>query len=884
MPEETSSGIRAQRGAQPEQATRRSNRGDPTIVPQRPEDSASHREPDAAEVVNDGGDQSIRPSGAGSAGQGDAGSGSTDGGSIAAEAGHADAEQAVGDEQLLEAVRAGDESSYGVLYERHRSTALNVARMHTRNFQDAEDLISEAFARVLQIIRKGGGPRKFLRSYLVTTIGRLAVDQGVASGKVQPVGEEEQLDRPEEFDDVVVKQCEAVSAANAYTSLPERWQAVLWHTEVEGMKPRAVAGALGMTPNAVSALTKRAREGLQAAYLQAQVSSAATEHCPEVAHQLGAFVKGSLGSRARRQVQQHLDTCPRCTAEYLQLLDLGVGMRTWILPALAALSLWGTESKVLAALTVSGTGAGVAGTTRLPAPDAPAGGEGAAPEGAEAVAEGAGSAGPQAEAVVVPGAQTAGSGAAGSTAAGSGAVGAAGASAPVGVAAGGAGLGLKIAVGAVAASAAVALVGVGVNTLVQEDGANNATTLGGLPFPASGDVTVEAEPADDGAGEQTSEQTGGNQVQAPQPGGETSRGDSGSIAEAMRSIAADESFGTGMTTFDRSDRPFGQENPAGSTAQDAAEYFRAGPAQQGGSGQGGAEYSMPGTSGPSWNSGVGDPAPVIPSTDPNAPGNPTTGPVAPAEPAPTTPPSVPGTGAGTGGTTPDGGGAPSTPAPGEDTGAGGDPVTSPGDDAPAAEPESPSAEDSDTGTPQAFFRIQQPASDPVTGSESGSAAESESSEPAAEDPPAEDPPAEEPAGESVNESATQAEPAPEPTAESAPTADPEAAPVDPEPQPAPTVAPQPEPAPEPESEATTEPEAVLEPAPEPEATAVPELAPEPSVQPEPTSPPLIQPQPAEETTDSAGSSEEPGSWERAGQPTWSGGWWIWTIKGWAWHP
>lgn len=443
----------------------------PTIVPQHSNDPVTGRpgpeqDTDLADELLDGGAQGV-PDVDGTGEQAPAADGPLE------------------DEELLDAVRAGDETSYGVLYQRHRSTALNVARMHTRNVQDAEDLVSEAFTRVLSVIRKGGGPQKFLRSYLVTTIGRLAVDHGVASTRVQPVGEHSELDGAEEFDDVVVRQCDAVAVAGAYASLPERWQAVLWHAEVEGMKPQAIAKVLGMTPNAVSALNKRARGGLQAAYLQAQVSSAATSQCPEIAADLGAFARGSLGSRARREVQQHLDSCPRCTAEYLQLQETGVGMRTWLLPALAALPLWGTESKVLAALMVSGGGTGAAavasgaaqGTQNAAGTTGSTGGVAIDPTTTAAAADS--SHGPSLfEGVVDDPPPSADQASGDASSAGSGA----NAGAVAGVV--GAGVGLKVVVGAVAASAVVALVGVGFNTLVRDDGTNGSTTLGGLPFPA----------------------------------------------------------------------------------------------------------------------------------------------------------------------------------------------------------------------------------------------------------------------------------------------------------------------------------------------------------------------------------------------------------------
>ncbi|MDR6688248.1 DNA-directed RNA polymerase specialized sigma24 family protein [Arthrobacter sp. 1088] len=54
----------------------------------------------------------------------------------------------------------------------------------------------------------------------------------------------------------------------ALQSLPERWQKVLWYTDVLQYKPREIAPLLGIAPNAVSALVLRARKGLRAAYAE----------------------------------------------------------------------------------------------------------------------------------------------------------------------------------------------------------------------------------------------------------------------------------------------------------------------------------------------------------------------------------------------------------------------------------------------------------------------------------------------------------------------------------------------------------------------------------------------------------------------------------------
>ena len=81
-------------------------------------------------------------------------------------------EQPASDERLLTAVRNGDSAAFAELYERHRGAALAVARMHSRTESDAQDLVSEAFTRVLGLLREGKGPREFLRAYLVTAVSR----------------------------------------------------------------------------------------------------------------------------------------------------------------------------------------------------------------------------------------------------------------------------------------------------------------------------------------------------------------------------------------------------------------------------------------------------------------------------------------------------------------------------------------------------------------------------------------------------------------------------------------------------------------------------------------------------------------------------------------
>ena len=148
------------------------------------------------------------------------------------------------DAELISAVRGGEVDAYGELFDRHVAAARRLARQLVPP-ADAEDLVSEAFAKVLSLLQRGAGPDLAFRAYLLTAVRRLHVDRIRANARVQPTDDLEPFDPGVPFRDTAVEGFENAAAAKAFASLPERWQAVLWHTEVEGQKPAEVAGAAG---------------------------------------------------------------------------------------------------------------------------------------------------------------------------------------------------------------------------------------------------------------------------------------------------------------------------------------------------------------------------------------------------------------------------------------------------------------------------------------------------------------------------------------------------------------------------------------------------------------------------------------------------------------
>ncbi|MGN6132796.1 MAG: RNA polymerase sigma factor, partial [Nocardioidaceae bacterium] len=154
------------------------------------------------------------------------------------------------DAELISRVRGGDVAAYGDLFSRHVTAANRLARQLVRG-PDADDLVAEAFAKVLSVLQGGGGPDVAFRAYLLTAVRRRHVDRVRAQSRLHTTDDLTPFDPGVPFRDTAVEGFESAAAGRAFASLPERWQLVLWHTEVEQQKPAEIATLLGITPNSV---------------------------------------------------------------------------------------------------------------------------------------------------------------------------------------------------------------------------------------------------------------------------------------------------------------------------------------------------------------------------------------------------------------------------------------------------------------------------------------------------------------------------------------------------------------------------------------------------------------------------------------------------------
>jgi RNA polymerase sigma factor (sigma-70 family) len=170
------------------------------------------------------------------------------------------------DLELLERVRGGEHHLFGELWNRYNGWAHHVARNVTARYE-AEDIVQEAFAKVLNSLRNGNGPTQGFAHYLRTAIRNVAATWGGRDSRATfvPLNEEVHAGSYE------IEIADLGDLEQPFRSLPERWQHVLLLTCLQDLPMATVAREMDMTVGAATALAARARKGLRIALAEAGV-------------------------------------------------------------------------------------------------------------------------------------------------------------------------------------------------------------------------------------------------------------------------------------------------------------------------------------------------------------------------------------------------------------------------------------------------------------------------------------------------------------------------------------------------------------------------------------------------------------------------------------
>jgi DNA-directed RNA polymerase specialized sigma24 family protein len=237
------------------------------------------------------------------------------------------------DVELIAAVGSGDASAYVTLQQRHTPAARILARQLVASPDEAEEVLSETFTRLHDVLRRGDGPVESLRPYLLTAVRRVALERrsgehpGPAAGQAEIPNLGEPL-----FTDPAAAELESAPLARAYASLPQRLRAAAWHIVIERTDPAEAATILGLTEAGVAEFPEQLRATLSQAYLELYLSSLAREDCKAEAGQLGLHLDGATRGLDERTVQRHLRGCRECRAVAIELTGLDRSLRRTVAP------------------------------------------------------------------------------------------------------------------------------------------------------------------------------------------------------------------------------------------------------------------------------------------------------------------------------------------------------------------------------------------------------------------------------------------------------------------------------------------------------------------------------------------------------------------------
>jgi DNA-directed RNA polymerase specialized sigma24 family protein len=234
------------------------------------------------------------------------------------------------DAELLNRVCAGDTAAFQIVYQRHKQAARWLARDLVVTIDEVDGVVAETFEQLLQVTRRGSGPADAFRPYMLTALRRVCDRRREES---QESTGDHLPDAAEPYLDLAVASLDDPLIVRAYLSLPERWMAVLWHTEIEGASQAEVGPVLGLTRNGVAALRRRAKEGLTQAYLQMYTSGVTEPECATVALRLGPFIRDAVSGPDSANVTQHLSQCDRCRSVFAELSDVSLPLRAMVAPA-----------------------------------------------------------------------------------------------------------------------------------------------------------------------------------------------------------------------------------------------------------------------------------------------------------------------------------------------------------------------------------------------------------------------------------------------------------------------------------------------------------------------------------------------------------------------
>ena len=177
------------------------------------------------------------------------------------------------DAQLMLRVRAGDDTSFALLLERHRGPVVNFLHRMVQNRAVSEELAQEVFLRVYRS-RQTYEPTARFTTWLFRIATHVALNRIRDSRKEkghESLSEEllegverQVVDNQPTIEQEMIQDVRVQEIRQAIQALPEKQRAAVLMHKYQGLEYTRIAGALGCSESAVKSLLFRAYETLRA--------------------------------------------------------------------------------------------------------------------------------------------------------------------------------------------------------------------------------------------------------------------------------------------------------------------------------------------------------------------------------------------------------------------------------------------------------------------------------------------------------------------------------------------------------------------------------------------------------------------------------------------
>ena len=186
---------------------------------------------------------------------------------------------AIGDDELLQSLRAGNEDAFVTLVGRHNHSLLRIARSFVPNSAIAEEVVQDTWMAVVRGIGRFEG-RSSLRSWLVGILVNRARSTGAREHRSEPVATDQAavdacrfdegghwISPPHDFAQAVEDRVRASELSERIRSsldgLPSRQRQVVTLRDVEGLNSKEVCDLLNISDGNQRILLHRGRSRLR---------------------------------------------------------------------------------------------------------------------------------------------------------------------------------------------------------------------------------------------------------------------------------------------------------------------------------------------------------------------------------------------------------------------------------------------------------------------------------------------------------------------------------------------------------------------------------------------------------------------------------------------